>query len=371
MKRVSVTVMVLIVSCGVGVALSGQSTDEIPGEGENAAFDAPAKLAWRQFVFVNAPQGSRSGGAPVLWETWASAEEVFADPNTTPRWPASARSGGSEDELVQRALFRSLARQGNETGDDRRVGAVGSDSPEDAAEVRYDRTAFDWIVLKQLWYLQGQQKWFDLYALNQPVDVDFPPGSTLIKASWSAIREEDKPRFHWRFESGRVWGLTALHVTSKILPGWFWATFEHVENPGLAAVVHPDPFGLDGGQPSRSLLDLMRGAGLDEAVWGHYRLVGTQADYTERDGAPVVLGNSVIEAGFTAASSCRTCHVRATIGEGGRRLSFDPLVGAPDPAWFVTPSHPPARRYLRLDYAWSLARAKPRTTSASGSAGTE
>ena len=125
MKRVSVTVMVLIVSCGVGVALSGQSTDEIPGEGENAAFDAPAKLAWRQFVFVNAPQGSRSGGAPVLWETWASAEETFADPDTTPRWPASARSGGSEDELVQRALFRSLARQGNETGDDRRVEHAG------------------------------------------------------------------------------------------------------------------------------------------------------------------------------------------------------------------------------------------------------
>lgn len=343
------------------VALSLVRAGETPGEGENVSFDQPAKLAWRQFVFVNAPQGSGDAGAPVFWETWASAEEVFADPYSVPQWPASPRSAGSEPELVQRALMRSLARAGNETGDERRIGAIGEADPADSAEVRYDRTAFDWIVLKQLWYLEGQQKWFDLYAMNQPVDVEFPDGSTLVKASWRAIGSSDKPRFHWREEGGKVWGLVALHVTTKILPGWFWATFEHAENPGLPMVAHPDAFGLDGSQPSRALLDMMKGAGLDEAVWSRYRLVGTQADYTNRDGSPIVLGNSVIEEGFTAASSCRTCHVRASIGEAGRRLSFDPLVGTPDPAWFVTPSHPPAKRFLRLDYAWSLARAKSRS----------
>src|SRR5690606_8109859 len=151
-----------------GAALAVVRAGEIPGEGENAAYDAPAELAWRQFVFVNAPQGEGGGGAPVRWETWASAEEVFADPNATPKWPDAPRSAGSEDELVQQALMRALARAGNETEDRRREGALALDSPEDAAEVRYDRTAFDWIVLKQLWYLEGQQKWFDLYAMNQP-----------------------------------------------------------------------------------------------------------------------------------------------------------------------------------------------------------
>lgn len=350
----------------VVVSIAVAALGQVPGENGNVAFDSPAKLAWQQFVYVNAPQGAGGPGTPVLWETWASAEEVFANPDSTPQWPAASRSAGSEDELVQRSLLRAIARQGNESGDQRRIGGVAADSPEDSAEVRYDRTAFDWIVLKQLWYLQGQQKWFELHAMNQPVDVEFPGGATLVKATWKVIAEADKPRFHWRVEHGRTWGLTALHVTTKILPGWFWATFEHVENPGYSIVAHPDPFGLDGGNPSRALIDLMEAGGLDSSVWRHYRLDGTQTDYTDRDGAPVVLGNSIIEAGFTAASSCRTCHVRATIGEGATRLSFEPLVGSPDPSWFVTPSHPPTPRYLRLDYAWSLARAKARTIGGSG-----
>jgi hypothetical protein len=356
--------------CGVvAVSVAAAATAGIPGQDSNVAFDSPSELAWRQFVYVNAPQSSGGAGGPVLWETWASAEEVFADPDATPQWPSMPRSGGSEAELVQRTLLRAVSRHGNESGDERRVARVPADSPDDSAEVRYDRTAFDWIVLKQLWYLQGQQKWFDLYAMDQPVDVEFPDGATLIKATWKSIAAVDKPRFHWRIEDGRLWGLTALHVTTKILPGWFWATFEHVENSGYPLVAHPDPFGLDGDRPSQALLDLMAKAGLDASVWSYYRLDGTQADYVDRDGAPVVLGNSIIEAGFTAASSCRTCHVRASIGEQGTRLSFDPLVGSPDPSWFVTPAHPPARRFLRLDYAWSLARAKPRTPAIS--AGTE
>lgn len=192
----------------------------------------------------------------------------------------------------------------------------------------------------------------------------FPDGSVLVKAAWRPIAEAAKPRFHWREHEGRPWGLVALHVTSKILPGWFWATFEQVDNPGRAAVAHPDPFGLDAaGEPSAALLELFGEAGLDRAVWSHYRLDGTQTDYVGLDGTPVVLANSVIEAGFTASSSCRTCHARSTIGAAGARLSFDPLVGAPDPAWFTAPGPPPAREFLQLDFAWSLTRAKPQKAS--------
>ena len=28
-----------------------------------------------------------------------------------------------------------------------------------------------------------------------------------------------------------TFGLTALHITTKDLPNWLWATFEHVDNP--------------------------------------------------------------------------------------------------------------------------------------------
>ncbi len=351
---------------GVATHAAADAID-IPGEGQNVAYDQPAKLAWTQFVALNTPltSGGPAGASGTLWESWAAAEEVFADPDTTPQWPTTMASGGSEEGLLQQTLFAAALDDGA-VADFRRPALLAAHTTADAGEVRFNRTAFDWIVLKQLWYLQGQQKWFDLHAAHQPVDVEFPAGSTLVKAAWKPIQEADKPRFHWRQEDGQLWGLTALHITSKILPGWFWATFEQVDNPDYTLVRHPDPFGLEDDAPSSELVKLMVDGGLDPSVWTHYRLDGTQMDYVDLEGAPIVLGNSIIEAGFTAVSSCRTCHVRASIGEGGSRLSFAPVVGAPDPAWFETPARPPVPRFLRLDFAWSLARAKVRTQAASG-----
>ena len=325
----------------------GASTDTaFPGQSENVAFDEPAELAWRQFARVNlaaGPAAPGGGPAPATWETWASAEYVFADPNRVPVWPSGAAARRFEPELVQQRLFRA-----------RRTGLLGLPAhPEsEAGEVRIERTAFDWIVLKQLWYLEGQQKAYDFWAADQPTDVAFPSGSVFVKAAWKEISEAEKPRYHWRLHEGRSWGLVALHVTSKILPGWFWATFEQVDNPGRAAVAHPDPFGLDDqGRPSTLLLELFDRAGLARDPWRHYRLDGTQTDFVDVDGAPIVLANSVIEAGFTAASSCKTCHARSTIGAAGARLSFDPILGAPDPTWFVSAAQPPERLFLQLDFA--------------------
>lgn len=342
-------------------AVAADAASNVPGAGENAAFDAPARLAWRQFVWANAPVAPAGpAGAPaVLWESWAAAEEVFADPHAVPQWPSTVASAGTEPGLLQQALLTAVLDDGTPP-DERWPRLAVAHATAERGEVRFNRTAFDWIVLKQLWYLEGQQNWFDLHAAGQPVDVDFPGGSVLVKAAWKPIGEGETGRFHWRRENGRLLGLTALHLTSKILPGWFWATFEHVDNPGRAAVAHRDPFGLDGGEPSAALLALMREAGLDPAVWANYRLDGTQTEYIDLAGAPIVLANSVIEAGFTALSSCRTCHVRATIGERGQRLPFATVVGAPEPAWFETPARPPVARFLRLDFAWSLARARAR-----------
>ena len=382
--RARVTV---VVAAGCAVALAAWSAGAardgaeagvapsagFPGQGENAALDDPAQLAWRQFARVNLAAGSATAGAggdpaPVAWELWASAAEVFADPANVPVWPTGAAARRFEPELVQQRLFRR--RRSSPPGGAPPSGSltVPAHPESEAGEVRIERTAFDWIVLKQLWYLEGQQKAFDFWAADQPTDVAFPDGSVLVKAAWKEIAPADRPRFHWRLHDGRSYGLVALHIASKIVPGWFWATFEQVDNPGRAAVAHPDPFGLDDqGEPSQRLLDLFRRAGLAAGPWRHYRLNGTQTDFVGLDGAPVVLANSVIEAGFTAASSCKTCHARSTIGAAGARLSFEPVLGAPDPAWFGT-SQPPVRSFLQLDFAWSLTRAKPRQAAPASAA---
>jgi hypothetical protein len=119
---------------------------------------------------------------------------------------------------------------------------------------------------------------------------------------------------------------------------------------------------------------MMQQGGLPPA-WLNYRLDGAQIDFTDATGRPILLGNSITEDGFVATSSCITCHARSTIGPRiagqakANRLSVfkstSPLIsdnGAPDPTWYyVDPRKPATRKYLQLDFLWSLRNAKRRT----------
>ncbi len=156
--------------------------------------------------------------------------------------------------------------------------------------------------------------------------------------------------------------MTSLHITTKDLPNWFWATFEHEDNPGLEAVVpSKDEYGLPNS--------------LKGTKWENYVLRGSQVDFVDSFGQKTILANSQIERGFQRSSSCITCHARATIGErprkrqgeslGINRLSVfegdDGSVGSPEPSWFVdTDRVPAAQEYVQMDFVWSLFRAQRR-----------
>jgi hypothetical protein len=120
---------------------------------------------------------------------------------------------------------------------------------------------------------------------------------------------------------------------------------------------------------------MFRTFGLDPALWSHYRLGGIQTSFTDTVGRPVLLGNSIAEAGFQTTSSCTTCHARSTVGPhtsdkrfGAGRLPVfggpfylgnsmpQSTNGAPDPnlyADFTTPT--PKQKYAQMDFAWSFA----------------
>jgi hypothetical protein len=120
-------------------------------------------------------------------------------------------------------------------------------------------------------------------------------------------------------------------------------------------------------------------AGLNK-IWQNYRLKGTQVNFTDNMGRPILLGNSVLEPNFEATSSCMTCHTRATVSNNttvssqtGKSTglavlaSMTPLqghVGTPDPAWFQTAqSSRPVRAadiVWRTDFLWELTEAKSR-----------
>jgi hypothetical protein len=248
-------------------------------------------------------------------------------------------------------------------------------------EIRLDRTAYEFIRAQRLYDREGQ-----LQAARSAQGVSFPGGATEVKAKWRPILESERARYHslriTRADgSSQLYGLTALAMASKVLPTWFWATFEHVDNPSLAdgegwKLPSRDRFACGTAPPDCNRIP--RGLGLEGTVWANYRLRGTQTDFVDPAGEPTRLANSELEAGFQTTASCMTCHARASIGaqaEGAAlRLPIfdlgptvaeaDPLarrgfVGRPRSEWFA-PVAADATRYVPLDFVWSLSQAQPR-----------
>jgi len=118
------------------------------------------------------------------------------------------------------------------------------------------------------------------------------------------------------------------------------------------------------------VLKMIKNAGLGD-YWQHYRLKGTQVEFTDATGRATLLGSSVLEPGFANSSSCMTCHSTATINSQAKSLSFaksfSPFigyVGIPDPNWFYTSptagSTPVTPLMYQLDFMWELINAEPR-----------
>jgi hypothetical protein len=247
-------------------------------------------------------------------------------------------------------------------------------------EIRMNRAAFEYIRARELYSLDGQLK-----MLAQHRAVSFPAATTEVKAKWRPIDAADKPRYHTveirqRDGSTRVYGLTALHVVTKDLPNWFWATFEHVDNPSLAntdgwLLPSADHFACPAAQAGCNRAPL--GIGLQGTAWQYYRLRGTLTRYVDDAGQPLRLANSELEAGLQPSASCMTCHARASIGlvagSPVRLPIFDPqtgqdpvqrrgFLGLPRPEWFsgVNGEERSATAFQSLDFVWSLSKARPK-----------
>lgn len=339
---------------------------------QNSAVNHPAKFAWQLFVDISKPAGNGTNDA--VWETWADQNLLYGDPNTKPTWPAPTHKLKVLHPSVQEELLRqeSLNRRTSEAQVLKQQGMGSSalvpefipDNPL-RQEVRLNKPAFDFVVDNNLWYLQGQTARF---ASGQA--VVFPLEAREIKAHWKQITAADKPRYHWQTGSdGKIYGLVALHLISKDLPNWTWATFEQVDNPERCKVLAcSDDFGVSAdGKASPELKALFKAAGMG-TEWESYRLDGAQVDFADSTGRPTLLGNSLIEGPFMSTSSCITCHARSSVNGAGQRLSvFDQggqsHNGTPVPDWFWanTPGGQ-KMKYMQLDFVWSLRFAQPRTT---------
>jgi hypothetical protein len=219
--------------------------------------------------------------------------------------------------------------------------------------------------------------------------IDFPADAIMIKSNWlnAELMEAIGRKYGWtwddpahpyihkemvqvledqdglKYDCSGTHRLLAFHVSSKDIPNWVWATFEHVQLPGrcdytgcndswgywssdatpagvarnyISPKTKDDelPAGADSVVFDRdrvyasetirpqleAILDALR-IGVDptageeptpeDAAWRSYRLKGSQVEFVNSMGRPTYLGHSVTEAGFMNGSSCITCHARA------------------------------------------------------------
>jgi hypothetical protein len=399
MKRVVFGLLAGLVLAGSGISAKAADPWVIPSDAALAVRD-PDRFAWHMFVALTWPadEASRMPASdrpygdpgPVMFETWAQAEQVYLPKGAEPPpWEEIDWSGTRM--LSKRSVPRQIAMF-------RDISSVRSGKVSDEhEEVRLNRATFDYIRQNGLYSVEGQQ-WY--FYNRRP--ISFPPGAIEVQAVWRPIGEEDKARYQWaEFRDPKrkrryLYGLTALHIQSKVLPNWFWATFEHVDNPYRPGLF--DEGWLNASRDSvacpASELACNRaptGFGLQGTRWENYRLRGTQIGYVDGDGNPVILANSELETGFQQSASCMSCHVRSTIGPNrneaasfvlgpdgkeheparpvpmrlpvfkidadGRVTSYN---GLPTPGEFLLPGQAQGgkEKFLSLDFVWSLIEAE-------------
>lgn len=363
------------------------------GGDRNPAMNRPYYWAWKTFVEVNGPDDTT--GRP-RWESWASDTETFPecpDPDSPPKWPgrtSRTKVLGPRTQVIDTEFFvPTLSWYVLEDGVPTAIPVT------DPQEVRRNKPSFDYIVDNGFYYTEGLEAVFA--EVLEKVEatggtaaeamsvvtrtIKFPIESIEIKIDWvpmEDVPEPDRSAFYSSYavtvdEDGnqgtaQEYALVAMHISTKDIPTWFWATWMNEKVLGRCDYIGcKDEFGVEGpaftppndtanypypaAPLSRDLLDMMKAVGLDE-VFRNYRLVGTQTNYVDPTGQPTLMSNTITEQNQLQTGSCMTCHARAAFEASGEILSIfsddaaadtpvsgDALVtnnGAPDPTWFWT-----------------------------------
>lgn len=348
----------------------------------NPALNAPDQVAWQLFIQVN----SRAAGSNSVFETWASDTDTF-QPN--PQFPTAPTPPS-----LRRPVLPQVAREGVQAAGGLLPALPPGISDGVTEETRRNKATFDFIVQNDLYKVSGLKAAFGK-------SLSFPVDSIEVKANWvpvSAIPAFTNNRvtiaqvpqlYHVNSAGGVQYALVAMHVISKLVPNWTWATFEHKSNParcdilgcrdafGAQQAVVPSNRTAGQGYPdcvkTPALAALLKAADIDP-VYENYCLKGSQADFVDNVGLDIRVGNSVTEDGFVATASCMTCHGRAAWNKNGQAtsqagfLSFSPNgpigpLGVLLPNWYWSfNSQPPifegkpglTRTATSADFVWSI-----------------
>jgi hypothetical protein len=329
--------------------LAARSCDPGTNPPQTGALPADAsRMAWTLFVQANVPAADAHSS---MWETWAAPRDLFASPElgtTAPQWPGGVRHQ-LEPLQQQLILLEQLLRDDAllKSGKLRPFGP----EPGRTSEVRYNCAAFAYVVNNDLWHENGIMKRAADIEAGKAGPVDFGTDALVVKAGWRKRDQENVSQYHVFDDGKTTWLLVALHIASRLQPNWFWATWEHKDNPPQPPM--DDAFGFPGGAISSDLQTMFTNAHL-LPEWTNYRLNGAQTDFN----SPTIRANSVLEKGFTDTSSCMTCHARAAMNAGGSHLeAFAPghtgYTGPPQSSWYE-PGLGGIPHYAKMGFLWTM-----------------
>ncbi|GAA0719192.1 hypothetical protein GCM10009105_27550 [Dokdonella soli] len=332
----------------------------------------PQETAWRLFVAATCPVNADKYPY-VTWQNWIEQNQLYGTGAT------QALAAGERPRFHMSPLAAMLRAQAKMHAHEKSKGAASETAAPEVAnqncnsdtwskrticeEARLNADAQHYVASNGLNTRPGQIAF--ITAGNSFV---FPPPAVELKADWIQLTScNNLPQGVHVEKIGSVcYALGGIHLISKLIDKWIWATFEPqntTTNSQRCKVLGcNDPWGsspaTSSGAPTKqtpALAALMQQAKL-APEWSNYRLDGVQTDFLDAKGQPTRLGNSIIEgdnAGNPQAmtrSSCISCHNLSTINPQGQELNPAFIIGAPQP--------PPAGYVLR-DFAWSLTLALP------------
>ena len=334
-------------SAAVSPQSAASMSQAASGEPESLYGPSFAFLAWNLFLQAMVPANS---GAPTF-ETWTEQCELSPDMVGCPSAVSAAAatkagSNGKVRMLHGSAMARAIKVAGSDCGAMTTTSLGGYPPPSNLTPAAmYCEEVFvnpveAAFVKRDLATLVSQQA----YGKERSGTINFPGTETNdtrldldsveVKVDWVPVTSYN-PTFacpdptnslYTETINGTCYALAAIHITSKVMPRWLWATFEpnnNVTNPNrcdpkLYGTCF-DPWGTTLTQPygkgqtaqqSPELHKAMAEAHLNPA-FNNYFLTGVQTEFVDNYGKPIQLGNSFVEFNQgvpPGKSSCMTCH---------------------------------------------------------------
>jgi hypothetical protein len=332
----------------------------------------PEQTAWQIFVAASCPTNKNQ----VVWENWIEQLNLYpANGKLGARGVRGAkRLHGSPLTHALAAKEKGMAVELAPSEECNKMQGPPSNVVAGATiceEARLNPAAQKFVSSNRYQVRVGQTK-----AANQGTNIQFPTPAVEIKADWipgtdfsPAFTCSNPPAgVHVETIDGTCYALAGIHVSSKLLTNWLWATFEpqnlttnllRCKVLGCNDSWGSSPATTSGAftQQTPALQGLMKQANL-APEWSNYRLDGAQIDFGTA-AAPTLLGNSVIE-GYNVGmnlkqASCITCHSVSSIKKDG--TDGITLLGTPPP---VGPEFQPPAGWIARDFVWSLALACPK-----------